>query len=72
MPRTRTPKTRAGTIYEATDSFTATIDGKDYQVSAGHTRVREGHPLLGGDRGQFFKPLTVDYDLEDATDGAED
>lgn len=72
MPRTRTPRPQAGTIYEASDSFTATIDGKDYQVSAGRTRVRAGHPLLDGDRAQFFKPLTVDYDLEDATDGAED
>lgn len=71
MPRSRTPRAATGAVFEAIDSFTATIDGRDYQISAGRTRVRAGHPLLDGDRAQFFRPLTVDYDLEDATDGQE-
>lgn len=56
-----------GRIFVARSSFSATIDGTDYTVHKDLTRVREGHPLLDGDRAQFFEVMVVDYDIEQAT-----
>ena len=56
-----------GRIFIARSSFSATIDGVDYNIQKDLTRVREGHVLLDGGRAQFFEPLTVDYDVEQAT-----
>jgi hypothetical protein len=54
-----------GKIFVAKESFSALLDGVPISVSAGVTRVREGHPLLNG-REMFFEPLTVHYDVETA------
>jgi hypothetical protein len=56
----------AGTIYVATTTFHADIGGTPVLIREGMDRVREGHPLLTG-REQFFKPLDVQYDVEDAS-----
>lgn len=53
-------------IFVAKESFTVTLNGENHQVSAGKTRVRAGHPLLKG-REMYFEPLTVQYDVEQAT-----
>lgn len=53
-------------IYVARENFHTVIDGEPISVSKGRTRVREGHPLLTGNRDKF-EPLTVDYDVERAT-----
>lgn len=55
-----------GRIFIATDSFVTSLDGVDVTVSKGFTRVREGHPLLRG-REHLFEPLTVHYEVEQAT-----
>jgi hypothetical protein len=56
------------TVYVATESFVALIDGENYVVRKGKTRVRAGHPLLQG-REMWFSPadLNVDYEVEQAT-----
>lgn len=54
------------TIYVATESFSMTLDGEPIIVQKGLTRVRAGHKLLKG-REMFFKPLEVQYDVEQAT-----
>lgn len=57
-----------GAIFVARESFqTVLADGSIATVTAGSTRVREGHELLNG-RAELFVPLTVDYDVEQATD----
>lgn len=55
-----------GAIFQARESFSTILDGAPIAVVGGHTRVREGHPLLKG-REHLFEPLTVDYDVEQAT-----
>lgn len=55
-----------GTIYIATQSFAANVDGHRVSVRSGVTRVREGHPLLEG-RAGMFKPLDAHYEVEAAT-----
>jgi hypothetical protein len=55
-----------GQIYIAKESFATEYDGVPISVVAGHTRVREGHPLLRG-REHLFEPLGVDYEWEQAT-----
>lgn len=41
-------------------------NGERWEVKAGHTRVRKGHPILK-DRASLFEPLEVHYDIEQAT-----
>jgi len=55
-------------VYVANESFACQIDGKDYQIAKGITRVREGHPLLQANP-QYFRPMedNVHYDVEQAT-----
>lgn len=53
-------------IYVADETFTTTVDGAPVVIRRGKTRVRAGHPVLEG-REHLFKPLTVDYDVEQAT-----
>lgn len=54
-------------IYVATESFSTTLkDGTPVIVQKGLTRVRAGHELLKG-REVFFKPLDIQYDVEQAT-----
>jgi hypothetical protein len=60
------PRKSGSTIYVAKDSFLTIVDGVEVMISKGKTRVREGHPLLNG-RSELFEPLTVDYDIEQAT-----
>ena len=60
------PKKSGSTIYVARDSFLTIVDGVEVMISKGKTRVREGHPLLSG-REDLFEPMTVDYDIEQAS-----
>lgn len=53
-------------IYVATQTFHTVIDGKPALISAGVTRVREGHELLAANP-SCFAPIEVQYDLEDAS-----
>lgn len=53
-------------LFVAKEAFTTTLDGVEVTVKQGVTRVRAGHPLLKG-REMYFEPLTVHYDIEDAT-----
>lgn len=55
-----------GAIFIAKESGWIHLNGEDIQVVAGRTRVREGHQLMVG-REHMFTPLTVDYDVEQAT-----
>lgn len=57
------------TIYRAKESFTTVIDGQQINVVGLRTTVRAGHPLLDG-RGQFFEPITVDFDVEPTAENA--
>ena len=59
----------SGKIYVAKETFVVEIDGSNFLVTAGKTRVREGHALLKG-RGDSFQNIEdapVDYDVEKAT-----
>lgn len=62
-PNTAVP---GGKIFVAKESGWINLDGEEIQVVEGRTRVREGHRLLAG-REHMFIPLTVDYDVEQAT-----
>jgi len=58
---------RGDTIYVAKESFVTVLrDGEEVVVTAGVTRVREGHELLAG-REHLFEELTIQYDVEQAT-----
>ena len=61
-------KTPEPTIYVAKESFHCQIDGVDYAVRGGITRVRAGHALLKANP-DYFEPVSsaVDYDVEQAT-----
>lgn len=54
------------TIYIARATFTTMLDGREVTIRAGIDRVRAGHPLLKG-RESMFEPLTVQYDIEQAS-----
>jgi F0F1-type ATP synthase beta subunit len=54
-----------GQIYECVEAFSTLHDGVPITVVVGE-RIREGHPLLRG-REMFFQPLTVTYEVEQAT-----
>lgn len=59
-----TPKTAGDrTVYIAKESFTTVLGKDQVNVVGGRTTVREGHPLLRG-REMFFRPITVDYEVE--------
>lgn len=53
-------------ILVAKESFIVKYDGQMVTVHQGVTRVRAGHPLTKG-RESLFEPLTVDYDVEQAS-----
>lgn len=53
-------------IYVATESFATTLDGESVSIQKDRTRVRVGHILLKR-HPEFFAPLTVHYDVEQAT-----
>lgn len=62
------PRKQSGNrIFQAKESFAVELDGASVVITAGRTRVREGHPLMAG-REQYFEELSVDYDVEQATD----
>lgn len=66
MPKTKA-RPRSEQIYVAIDSFTTDLpDGTPVFVYKDTTRVREGHALLKG-REHLFKPIDVEYDVEQAT-----
>ncbi len=54
------------TIYVATESFGPEVNGQHITVINGETRVRAGHELLRN-YPQFFKPIDVHYEVEQAT-----
>lgn len=62
----RPRKQSGGRIFVAKESFSFDQDGATVMVTAGRTRVREGHPILAG-KEQFFEELVVDYEVEQAT-----
>lgn len=64
MPRAKAPKEPE--IYVARSSGVVKIDGKIYNYYGGTTRVRAGHPLLKA-APNSFKPMELDYDIEDAS-----
>lgn len=53
-------------IYIATESAMLDYDGVPTPIHAGHTRVRGGHVLLE-QYPEFFEPIDVHYDVEQAT-----
>ena len=53
-------------ILVAKESFSTTIDGENITVHKGVTRVRAGHKLAKR-YAAYFEPLTVHYDIEQAT-----
>jgi hypothetical protein len=56
-----------GRILIATESGSGTLDdGTPVEFRKGITRVREGHPVAEK-WPEFFKPIEVHYELEDAT-----
>lgn len=59
-------KPNLGDIFVARESFSTDLDGVPVTVQKGATRVRAGHPLLQG-REDLFEPITVHYDVEQAT-----
>lgn len=50
----------AGTMYEATTTGRALVDGKEIIFRRGVTRVRAPHPLLDQCPG-YFRPIRADY-----------
>lgn len=56
-----------GEILVATETFTTDVNGTAVIVRAGVTRVRAGHVLAKANP-QYFKPIEVHYDIEDATE----
>lgn len=56
----------AETILVANESFSCEIDGEYYTVQGNVTRVRQGHPLTEANP-EKFNPITVHYDVEDAS-----
>ena len=63
MPRTKEPKAE---IYVARSTGIIRVKGELYTYIAGRTRLRAGHPLLKA-LPDKFEPLSLDYDLEQAT-----
>ena len=53
-------------IFVAKESFVCILYGEPHTIHANVTRVRAGHPILEG-RGHLFRPLDVQYDVEQAT-----
>lgn len=53
-------------IYVATDSAVLFAAGQQFVVHRNSTRVRAGHPVLARNA-HLFKPLDVDYDVEQTT-----
>jgi hypothetical protein len=58
---------RKGGILVARETGSATIDGEVFAVTAGHTRVREGHALLRATPAEWWEPITAHYEVEQAT-----
>lgn len=58
--------TQSADIFVAKESFATDYEGSPIIVKAGQTRVRKGHPLLKK-HAQFFEPLEIHYDVEQAT-----
>jgi len=57
----------AGEILVAKETFTTSLpDGTPVTVIEGQTRIRKGQSLLK-DFEHLFKPLTTQYDVEQAT-----
>jgi len=60
-------KAQARVIYEANDSFAATVDGIDMQFNAGVTRASSEWLDLHPELRHLFDPIHVHYDVESAT-----
>lgn len=61
------PRKQQPIVYVPRVSFVTEIDGVPVRFAEGVTTVREGHSVLRG-RESMFKPLIVEYDIEEATD----
>lgn len=61
---------RTSDIFVANESAVLFVDGEQYTVHKGQTRVRAGHPLLKRNA-HFFEPIDVHYDVETAQDRPE-
>jgi hypothetical protein len=55
-----------GEVFEAVQAAAITLNGKEVLVRLGD-RVRAGHPILSVAPGGMFRPLTIQFDIEDAT-----
>lgn len=55
-----------GSVWVATESFTADLDGAPVTIVAGHTRVDDGHELVTR-YPQFFERMEAHFKVEQAT-----
>lgn len=55
-----------GSVWVATESFVTDLNGERVVVQGGHTRVRDGHPLLKGHE-QSFRRMEVHFEVEQTT-----
>lgn len=64
----RQRKDPASEILEAVESGAVSVDGVDYAVVRGRTRIRVSHPLAAA-APHLFKPIELHYEVERMTAG---
>jgi hypothetical protein len=62
-----TARKQGGILVARQTGSATTPDGEVIAVTAGHTRVREGHPLLDATPAEWWEPITAHYEVEQAT-----